>query len=383
MAIGSSSNRRGKELTVKEKRLQRQRKNATEEAAARVGIIGDNAAPSHDHSTVLTADGQINVSQSKVRVYRQCRRMYHNKFVLGLRRKKIKRPFMFGTMVHNIIEAHLEGKDWHEVLDKVELDNKKLFRKEIEMYGNIVEDIRDIMTDYFIYWGDDLKALKHDGRRSEHEFRIELDDGLWFTGKIDMIGRSKGMRWLVEHKTFARMPSDDDRWRSVQGAVYFRGLEMMGFKPFDGVLWDYVSSKAPNVPGELTATGKISQARIDTVPARVKRWMKAEGHKKSAYPKLLADAEANLRNRFIRVYSPVKPQIVDTIWEDFVDTAREMKDFHGRKKDQNIGRHCSWCDYQALCKAEATGSDLEWLIEREYQTEDLSHKRDDKDRSDD
>jgi len=333
--------------------------------------VGDNsgAAPAHDHSTVLTADGQINISQSKVKTYRQCRRQYHNKFVLGLKKKRIKRPFMFGTIMHEIAEADFERHDWNEVLDKIELDNKKLFKKEIEMYGNLVEDMRDIMTDYFRFWEGQIKPIKHGGRRSEHEFRIELDDGLWFTGKIDAVVKSKGMRWVMEHKTFARMPSEDDRWRSVQAAVYFRALEQMGFEQIDGVLWDYVSSKAPNVPGELTKTGKVSQARIDSVPARIERWLKEQGLKKKDHRKLLDDAEANLKNRFIRVYSPVKRRIVDNIWNDFVDTAHEIQDFHGKKKDQNIGRHCTWCDYQALCKAEATGSDVDWLIEREYSVE--------------
>lgn len=281
---------------------------------------------------------------------------------------------MFGTIVHKIIEAQLEGQDWQKVLDKIELDNQKMFRREIEMYGNIIDDIRDIMTDYFIFWDGQLKTIKHDGRRSEFEFRIELGDGLWFTGKIDTVGKAKKMLWEVEHKTFNRMPSEDDRWRSVQGAVYFRALEEMGFDQIDGVLWDYISSKPLNVPGMLTATGKVSQARIDSVPTRIKRWLKEEGHKKADFKKLISDAEANLPNRFIRIYSPVKRPVVNMIWNNFIETAREIQEFHGKKSDQNIDRHCSWCDYQALCKAEATGSDVDWLIEREYTKETDDHK---------
>jgi hypothetical protein len=335
-----------------------------------------SVAPAHDHSRVLTKDGQINISQSKVRAWRQCKRMYHNRYVLMLQKKKMKRPFMFGGIVHNVIEAHLEGHDWQEVLNKIELDNRKLFRREIEMYGNIIEDIRYIMIDYFRFWDGSFKASKHDGRRSEFEFRIELDTGLWFTGKIDTVGKAKGMRWLVEHKTFNRMPSEADRWKSVQGAVYFRALEEMGFPRIDGVMWDYVSSKPLNVPGELTATGRISQARIDSTPSRVKAWIKEEGKDKKEFAKLLHDAEANLKNRFIRIYSPVKQRVVDNIWNDFIDTAREIQEFHGKKKDQNIGRHCSWCDSEPLCKAELTGADVDWIIKREYQQEDQSHKRD-------
>lgn len=290
---------------------------------------------------------------------------------------------MFGSIVHEIIEADLEGLNWRKVIKRYEKTLGPMFRKEREMYGNILMDIGYIMEDYFEHWEDTLKPIKHDGRRSEHEFRIELGEGLWFSGKIDAIAKAKGMRWLVEHKTFNRMPSEGDRWRSVQAAVYFRALEEMGFKRIDGVLWDYISSKPCNVPGELTKTGKISQARIDTLPSRVNAWLEEEGHKRKDFKKMLLDAEANRRNRFIRLYSPVKPRIVDNIWNDFVDTAKEIQDNFGKKKDQNIGRHCDWCDYKELCKAEATDSDIEWLMKRDYQTEDLSHKRDEKDRTED
>lgn len=315
--------------------------------------------------------------------------MYWWKFVKMLRKKKIKRPFMFGTIIHNIAEADFEKQDWRVVLDGIELDNKKLFRKEIEMYGNIIEDIRDIMADYFEYWNshptDSVKPIKHGGRRSEHEFRIELEPGLWFTGKIDAVVKARKMKWVMEHKSFARMPSEDDRWRSVQAAVYFRALEAMGFDTIDGVLWDYVSSKPCNTPGELTATGKISQARIDSLPTRVRRWIKEEGHNKKEYAKLLTDAEANRRNRFIRLYSPVKRGVVKTIWADFIETSKEIQEYHGKRKAQTIGRHCSWCDYQALCKAEATGSDIDWVLKRDYDIETNDHKAitDGNDRSED
>lgn len=297
--------------------------------------------------------------------------MYYNKFVLMLQRKKIKRPFMFGNIAHEMIESDLKGKDPFKVLKKIDLDNAKLFKREIEMYGNIVEDIRDIMTDYFDFWGKEAKAIKGpDGEYAEHEFRIELFSGIWFTGRIDAIMKAKGMRWLGEHKTFSRMPSEDERWRNVQSSVYFRALEMLGFKRIDGVLWDYISSKVPMFPEQRLKSGAFSQARLNTIPARLDRWIADEKLKKADYSKIREDAMANRKNWFIRVYSPVKPQIVNMIWEDFLDTAREIADTHGRKKDQNVGRHCSWCDYAPLCKAEFTGSDTGWLIDREYTTED-------------
>jgi len=290
---------------------------------------------------------------------------------------------MFGGIVHEVVEAQAEGKKWRKVLKEYEKNLGPMFRKEREMYGNILADIGFIMEDYFDYWEGTLKPIEHKGRASEHEFRIELGEGLWFTGKIDMIAKSKKMKWLIEHKTFSRMPSESDRWRSVQAAVYFRALEEMGFPSIDGILWDYISSKPCNVPGELTATGRISQARIDTLPTRVRAWIEQEGHKKADFKKMLTDAETNRKNRFIRLYSPIKPRIVDNIWDDFVDTAKEIQDNFGKKKDQNIGFQCNSCDYRELCKAEATGSDIEWLMKRDYQSEDLSHKSTDRDQTED
>lgn len=290
---------------------------------------------------------------------------------------------MFGSIVHEIIEAQLEGQKWRKILRRYEKNLGPMFRKEREMYGNILYDIGFIMEDYFDHWEGTIKPIKHDGRYSEFEFRIELGDGLWFTGKIDTIAKAKGMKWLVEHKSFSRMPSEGDRWRSVQAAVYFRAAEEMGFPALDGVMWDYISSKPCNVPGELTPTGRISQRAIDTLPSRVEQWIEDEGHKRKDFKKMIDDATANRRNRFIRLYSPIKPRIVDNIWTDFVDTAKEIQDNFGKKKDQNIGFQCNSCDYRELCKAEATDSDIEWLMKRDYQTEDLSHKRDEKDRTED
>lgn len=332
------------------------------------------------------ADGSINISQSKVKTWRHCHRAYYNKFVLGLRKKVTKRPFMFGTIVHNMAEAQFERQDPFEVLKQIDLENRAMFKKEIEMYGNIILDIQDIMKDYFDYWGDQVKPLKgKDGRRSEHEFRIELDDGLWFTGKIDAVVKSKGLKWLMEHKTFARMPNEDDRWRSVQAATYIKALELMDWPSIDGVLWDYVSSKPPQVPTELLNSGKYSLKKLNSLPGRLKRWVKEEGLKadKGYYKKLIDEAKANRRSYFIRLYNPLRARVVDNIWEDFVDTAHEIQENHGKRKDQNIGWACKMCDYQPLCKAQAHDTDVDFVLKREYTTEEKHSLVDTKDRADD
>lgn len=328
----------------------------------------DTVGPAHNHDRVLEADGSINVSQSKVKTWRQCRRQYHYKFVEMLKKRRIKRPFTFGTIVHNMIEAHAEGDDPFEVVDNLELTKGAHFRKEVEMYGNILEDIRVIMTEYFDYWEnrpDDLDYIRRNKRSAEHEFRIELRPGLWFTGKIDGAAKAKRMRWVVEHKTFARTPSEDDRWRSVQGAVYFRAFEILGWPEFDGVVWDYVMSKPPGVPEKLK-NGQMSQKKIVTLPTKLREFIAENGLKTKDYQTFLDNAAERRSEYFFRVFNPVKRNVVGILWDDFVETAEEIAELHGKRKSHNIGRHCTWCDYEGLCRAEMQNSDVEWLIEHDY-----------------
>lgn len=334
-----------------------------------VALSKDYKGPKHNHSLVLMPDGTINVSQSKVKSWRNCHRQYHNKYVLGLRKKIIKRPFKFGTIVHKMVEADAEGDDPFEVLDAINLKDGTMFRKQQEVYGEIIADVRDIMTDYFKYWAGDLRFVRRNGRSSEHEFRIEIEPGLWFTGKIDAVGKRNKLTWLVEHKTFARMPNADDRWQSVQSAVYIKAWEMMGGVHLDGTLWDYVSSKPPQVPTEVLKSGAYSTKRIHTVPAALARWIRENKLNRADFVKLRNEAKANLDQYFIRIPSPLRPAVVESTWIGFIDTARDIAENHGGRSTMNIGRHCSWCDYRDLCKAEVTGSDAKFVMRREFTTE--------------
>lgn len=326
----------------------------------------DNA-PKHDHDRVVTGDGTINVSQSKVKLWRRCRRAYHYKFVEMLKKKKVKRPFTFGGIVHEMLEAHAEGDNPFEVLERIELEKGAYFRREIEMYGNILEDIRVIMTDYFDHWGEDagLQFIRKNKRSSEHEFRIELRSGLWFTGRIDGAVNARRMRWVKENKSFSRTPSEDARWRSVQGAVYFRAFEMMGWQPFDGILWDYICSKPPSVPERLKS-GEWSQKKISTLPTKLEEFFAEHDLKAKDFPKLMDEARENRGDYFFRVFNPVKKHVVGMLFDDFCETAEEIAAMHGKVKSRNIDQHCGWCDYEPLCRAELTKSDVDFIKEHEY-----------------
>src|SRR5690606_31224829 len=103
------------------------------------------------------------------------------------------------------------------IIDEMDPSQMKLFAQEKEEYGEILKDTRRIMTEYFEKWEDDgLVFTRLKGRSAEHEFEVEILPDVIFNGKIDAIGKRNGLRWLVEHKSFKRMPNDDDRWRNLQ-----------------------------------------------------------------------------------------------------------------------------------------------------------------------
>lgn len=330
------------------------------------------------------------VGQSKVRAWRNCRRAYWWKYVRQLQRRTTKRPFMFGKIVHRMIEAHAQGEDPNGVLDQISFDNEKLFTAEREMYGDIVEDIRTIMAEYFVYHGNSLRMIpvpdEEDGLRfAEHEFAVPLEElvpktdrarvqGIVFKGQVDGLAktRANGLRWLMETKTHDNKPGEDERWRNVQTIVYRRVvLHLEWVKTLDGVCWNYIKSKPPTRPQVLKDGSRLSAQKVTTLPSVVREVLREAGLREEDHDEILQRAVESRRDYFDRIFSPVSEIVADNVFRGFVDTACEMRDDVGKwKRDMNVGRHCSWCDYEPLCRTELTGGDVDFVAEREYSHED-------------
>jgi hypothetical protein len=168
------------------------------------------------------------------------------------------------------------------------------------MYGNIL--VKTSVTSWkttSTHWEGSLKPIEHDGRFSEFEFRIESDDPLWFTGKIDTVGGPRRcVAWSNTRRSVVcrvRMSVGDQFRLSLLPRCRGDGLPTL-----DGVLWDYISSKPCNVPGRVNCHRSRSvRLRSTRYQVGVEAWIEEEGHKRKDFKKMLADAEANRRNRFI------------------------------------------------------------------------------------
>lgn len=310
--------------------------------------------------------GLYKVSQSKVNTYRLCRAKFDYKEQQLLRRKAKSRPLTFGGIIHSMVEEHAEGRDAFKKLEQLAKTNERLFKEEREMYGEIVADTTYIMDAYFEYWRKDpIKFMKIDGKKTEQLIVTELVDGILFKGKMDGAAEYKKLKLLVEHKSHKNIPNDDHRWRNVQSNIYIPMIERAFGVRLEGTLWDYVRSKPPTRP-QILKDGSLSSRALDSLPQVVVDVIKENKLKTADYKKLIKEQEDNQKNWFQRTVTPVKPKVMKNIVDDFITTAREMADSVPIKPVRSIGLHCSWCDYEPLCRARFQGNDEDFIKEREY-----------------
>jgi hypothetical protein len=324
------------------------------------------------------AANTFRTSHSKASTYRRCHHAYYKRYVLKLRRKLKGRPLQFGAIMHELIEAVANNENPLGHLKQIEKEQGKLFASQREELGDILEDAEDLIKEYEEYWSaNSLEYTEYNGKSAEFKFDVEISPGIFAIGKIDGLGIYKRHQALIEHKTARVIPNEDHRWRNLQGAIYVRIAELLKLPEIDGILWDYIRSKSPARP-QVLKSGKMSQRGLDTLPSRIRRTLRQHGLSEKAFSLMIKQAERNRSSYFQRIFSPVKPKVVNTLFKDFVDVSKEMAERHGEVKDRNIDRHCEWCEFEPLCRAELQGSDVNFLIKKDY-TQNEKHEEDEPD----
>jgi len=308
----------------------------------------------------------MHVSQSKVNIWRKCQRAYEYKHDEKIERRAKPRPLKFGGIVHRMLDADARGDDPFDELHMIAVENARTFREEVEAYGDIVRDIHYIMQAYFDYYRrEPLVYVQHGDQYSEHPFELEIAPDIIAKGRIDGVARAKKMNWLLEHKTHKNFPNTDHRWRNLQSAVYIRISQMLGWWPnIEGTLWNYIRSKPPTRP-LILKDGSVSTRALDSLPQVVIDTL--EEHNISSSAKIVDEQRAKLSSWFQRVHTPIKKPVIDALFRDFIATARQMSDAADeRNRPRSIGRHCEWCEFEPLCRAELQGSDVDFIKEHEY-----------------
>lgn len=317
--------------------------------------------------------GKFVVHQSHMKCWRRCRQQYHYQYVLRLRKKRLGAPLKRGTAVHKMIEDHIEGKDPWKSFEEFKRTNQKLFASEREFYGEIEWEIRVLMEGYFAWWKKDpliYTSPKGSKKKAEHKFAYDLTPSIVVEGKIDACATDRReQNWLVDHKTHKQIPQGEIKYGDLQSVIYTEAMPALGFPRPDGVLWNYIRWKAPTRPN-LLKNGTLSRGNIDTTWTVYKAEILAHGLKPADYQDMKEKLEGKEDDFYVRHHLPINRHMVDRLLEEARWTAREMKRKAGREQSRTIDRHCSWCEYGNLCRAELMGLDSTWIKEHDFETQE-------------
>lgn len=135
-------------------------------------------------------------SQSKIKAFRRCRKIYDYKYNQGLTRRTAPATLSRGVTFHEMLDAPVMGKDWREPLEKYRQEYQGLWSDETENYSS-PEELESLYLRYHKHWAND--GLDY---RGLSEIPIETTHrGIKFKGIIDKLPRDQmGRVWLMDHK---------------------------------------------------------------------------------------------------------------------------------------------------------------------------------------
>jgi hypothetical protein len=318
------------------------------------------------------------ISHSQIVAWRNCQQKWHYRYGERLVPKRHERPLYLGNWVHSCLEEHYKGNGWKVGHAPYVAQYNKMFDEEKERLDKgsskskgpwepLPEQVRRIMESYL--WYNRNERIKVLG--VEVEFRLEVRDesGVLYVlvGKIDLIYEDEdGLIWIRDHKIWGEIP-DERAFHTMdpQLTIYLHGARGALGVEAAGIEYSYVKSSAPTVPS-LRKDGELSEAAITTDYPTLYRFLKANGKDPGQYKGILTPLAAS--SPFLkRLRLPRAPQVAERVLADADRTAREILDHDGTVR--NITRDCSWCVYEALCRAELFGLDTSYMRRAQFERE--------------
>ena len=316
----------------------------------------------------------ITVSYSKVSAYRGCPQKHAWKYGQRLSPKKMSRPLNFGSDFHKLLECRTDPEKLAQAKQDIEDQYYELNAKQQEDLGeNYVEELFQVFEDYQRHWsGTELPEV------TEHEFYLPLGkykgEEVVFHGIIDELyfDKETGVAHIIgEHKTFSTKPDMSILAMNTQVCLYAKAVEQeFGVMPIK-VRWDYIKSSPAKEPIWLEKSQRFSEAANSNITSY--SWLRACERRRIEDKAVLSKAklyEPNIDNFFFRCEMDIHPDMVESVYQDFKTTVKDMLSKNGSNTTKHISKDCSWCEYQPLCYGQFTGADLDYIIEKDYITKD-------------
>lgn len=313
----------------------------------------------------------MKVSQSKLKNWRKCHKLYEYKYIQKIERKVKATPLFAGDIIHKCLELWYIGKSFDHLLEDARKKWNRLFDEEKVDEENIPDMIDSVVTRYIeYYFNDNLEPLE-----VEKEILVPLvpEEDIWLEGKIDLIAtdvnsKRKQELWLVEHKSANKIPDEGVRMSDIQSVIYFWALVELGYDTPKGIIWDYLRKKQPSVPQKLKSGELSKNKKIDTTPDVFMQAILDNNLDPEDYHDILEKLEGRQDTFFRRIKLPFSKYMVDQVVEEAKATAIEIKKMAGVLTDRNLTYECDRCEYFSLCQAELRGQDSEYIKKKQFQT---------------
>ena len=312
------------------------------------------------------------ISFSKAKLWKKCKQAFHYKYVQKLEKRKKALPLIIGTAIHAVIEEYQEGRDPQVPMDQFRKDFNKLFNEEKAELGDLPTVLEGIMETYFKKYENDglTYPMRRWGLKTEIPVKVYLDNYTQFVGYVDKFPQDQeGRNWVMDHKSCKSIPDEASRFGDTQLVLYVEMLPMLGYPRPDGVIWDYVKKKAPVRPEQLKAGGLSMAKKIDTTyEVYMDTVDKVLGPEHRPKYEEFAQTLKGREEKFLRrIYLPNPSRaMVDTVVQDLVTTAKEIRLFAPTSTVRGQSRDCSWCSYYNLCQAELRGLDSDFIRKADY-----------------
>jgi hypothetical protein len=304
----------------------------------------------------------IKISYSRLSSYLSCPQKHYFSYIESLRPKGVVRPLSFGSDFHKLLQYRHNPIALSKVRQEIRNAYEELTQKEA-LGETYLSDLDEIFSDYLELYSDEEKPIE-----AEHEFLILIGkykgEPIYFHGIIDEIYADAS---LGEHKTFSYPPDSNILAMNMQTTLYAKAYEIETGKKPPRIRWDYIKSKPAERPVWLSTSNRFSDAKSSKItPYSWRRACEEQGIEEDDVIDKAERFKDNLNNFFFRKTVEIVPAMVDSVWNDFKSTAKDLVIRGATNKVKNITKDCSWCNYRPICYAEFTGADADYVKKTDY-----------------
>jgi PD-(D/E)XK nuclease superfamily len=303
---------------------------------------------------------------SKVQTWRSCNKRYEFSVVRNLQAKRRHPAPLRGTVLHEMLAARDNRLDVNAVYNKYYDRYEKLFEEERDFYGeHFMEDIWRIYRGYVRTYGDNDWRVQ----RTEGLVQTQLTPKIVFEGHYDLLVAHQRRVWLVDRKSHKVIPTAEERFSNSQLLLYADAWnrEHTRSEQVDGIVWDYIRTKAPTIP-EVLKSGQLTRRKdLDTDEYTYRKAIRDNDLDETGYEYYLKELAKRPPDRFYaRVPLPIpSAEMTRTVVQEFIHSAEAIRT--AKQFPRNMTYRCSSCEFFRLCQAELSGINAKFVEQSDYE----------------